>query len=162
MNVDQLMTRTIKTCSMNDTLEVAARIMWDNDCGAVPVVDLDGRAIAMVTDRDICMAGFTQGLQYWQIPVSVAASKTLFAVRPTDSLQKTEEVMRARQVRRVAVTDDSGKLLGIVSLNDLARHAAQRADDLALEDVARTLSAICLRPRPATASAKQSSRAHAA
>ncbi len=153
MNVDQLMTRNIKTCMPNDTLEVAARIMWENDCGVVPVVDAEGRCVAMITDRDICMAGFTQGLQYGQIPVSTAASKTLFSIRPNDSLQKAEELMRTRQVRRLAVLDDAGKPLGILSLNDLARHAGRRSDDLGTDEVAKTLSAICQRPRPATASA---------
>jgi CBS domain-containing protein len=163
MNADQLMTKNVKTCSMNDTLEVAARIMWENDCGVVPIVDQDGRAVGMITDRDICMAGFTQGLQYWQIPVSVAASKTLLAIRPTDSLQNAEEIMRARQVRRLAVTDDSGKLLGVLSLNDLARHAGRRADDLGLDEVTKTLSAICQRPRPSSAVAtKEPSTAQAA
>ena len=151
MNVDQLMSRNVKTCTPNDTLEIAARIMWENDCGVVPVVDSDGRAVGMITDRDVCMAGFTQGLQYWQIPVSTAVSKTLFSVQPDDSLHKAEEIMRARQVRRLAVTSTDGKLLGILSLNDLARHAGHRADDLGTEEVARTLSAIGQSPRPASA-----------
>lgn len=163
MNVDQLMTRNVKTCAMNDTLEVAARIMWENDCGVVPIVDQDGRAVGMITDRDICMAGFTQGQQYWQIPVSVAASKTLFAIRPTDSLRNAKDIMQARQVRRLAVTDDSGKVLGVLSLNDIARNAGRRADDLGLDEVAKTLSAISQRPRPASAVAtKASSSVHAA
>jgi signal-transduction protein with cAMP-binding, CBS, and nucleotidyltransferase domain len=103
----------------------------------------------MITDRDICMAGFTQGLQYWQIPVSIAASKTLYTVKPTDSLQNAEDIMRTRQVRRLAVTDANGKIVGILSLNDLARHAGHRTDDLATDEVARTLAAVCQRPRPA-------------
>ena len=145
------MNRNVKTCSPNDTLEVAARIMWENDCGVVPVVDGDGRAVGMITDRDICMAGFTKGLQYWQIPVSSAASKVLYAIKPTDPLQSAEDIMRTRQVRRLAVTDDSGKIVGILSLNDLARHAGCRADDLGTDEVARTLAAVCQRPRPAGA-----------
>lgn len=150
MNVDQLMSRNIKTCSPNETLEVAARIMWENDCGVLPVVDADGRCVGMVTDRDICMAGFTQGLQFWQIPVSVAASKTVFSVKPTDSLQTAEEMMRTRKVRRLAVMNDSGELVGVLSLNDLARHAGVRADDLAADEVARTLSAVCQPARRGT------------
>lgn len=79
--------------------------MWENDCGVVPVVDQGGRASGMVTDRDICIAGLTQGLQYWQIPVSTAASKNVYAVRPTDSLQTAEEMMRfsSRQPRTAVV-----------------------------------------------------------
>jgi CBS domain-containing protein len=58
-------------------------------------------------------------------------------------VQKAEETMRAKQVRRLAVTDDRGKLVGLLSLNDLALHAGQRADDLSTEEIARTLSAVC-------------------
>ncbi len=148
MNVDQLMSKNIHTCSANDTLEVAARIMWDNNCGVVPVVDQDGRAIGMVTDRDICMAGFTQGLQFWQIPVAIAASKTVFTVHPDDSLEKAEEIMRARQVRRLAVIDDADRVVGVLSLNDLALHVGRRPGDVGADELAMTLSAICRRPRP--------------
>ena len=114
-----------------------------NDCGVVPIVDQSGRAVGMITDRDVCMAGFTQGLQFSQIPVSSAASKSLYAIKPTESLQAAEEMMRMRKVRRLAVTDDGGRLVGILSLNDLARHAGHRADDLSTDEVARTLSALC-------------------
>ena len=151
MNVEQLMTKNVKTCTANDTLELAARLMWENDCGSVPVVDDDRRVVGMITDRDVCMAGYTQGLQYWQIPVAVAASKLVFAVRPTDSVQQAEELMRTQQVRRVAVTNERGQLVGVLSLGDLARHP----DDIPGEELARTLRGVSLSrpaapPRPAT------------
>ena len=155
MNVEQLMSKNVKACTPNDTLEAAARIMWEHDCGAVPVVDGEGRCVAMVTDRDICMAGYTQGMQYWQIPVSVAASKTLFSVRPDDSMVKAEEMMRVHQVRRLPVIDAAGKLVGLLSLTDLARHAGRRSDDVASEEVSRTLFAICQRHHPASVTSER-------
>ena len=145
MNVEQLMSRNVKTCTPNDTLELAARIMWENDCGIVPVVDEAGRVVAMLTDRDVCMAGYTQGLQYWQIPVAVAASKLVFSVRPTDSLQQAEELMRTQQVRSLAVTNERGQLVGVLSLGDLAR---RHPDDVSSDELARTLRGVSL-TRPA-------------
>jgi len=145
MNVEQLMSKNVKTCTPNDTLELAARLMWENDCGIVPVVDDAGRVVAMLTDRDVCMAGYTQGLQYWQIPVAVAASKLVFSVRPTDSLQQAEELMRTQQVRRLAVTNERGMLVGVLSLGDLAR---RHPDDVTSEELARTLRGVSL-SRPA-------------
>ncbi len=56
MNVGDLMTRDVKTCRSHDSLDRAARIMWDHDCGCVPVVDANGKAVGMITDRDVCMA----------------------------------------------------------------------------------------------------------
>ncbi len=150
MKVDMLMSRDVKTCAPTATLDDAARIMWENDCGCVPVVDEQGRATAMVTDRDICMAGLTQGRPYSQIPVSVAASKALYAVKSGDTAQSAEALMSSRQVRRLAVIDDSGRLVGLLSLNDLARRAGRRTGEVASDEVARTLSSICERPSRTT------------
>ena len=54
--VAQVMTRKVHTCRRGDTLHRAARLMWDHDCGAVPIVDERGHTVGMITDRDICMA----------------------------------------------------------------------------------------------------------
>jgi CBS domain-containing protein len=146
MNVENLMSRHVKTCSAHDTLDVAARIMWDSDLGIVPVIDDGGGVVAVVTDRDICMAGVTQGLPYRYIPVLVAASKTLVSVQPSDGIEKAEDLMRTCQVRRLPVVSDGGQIVGILSLNDLARRSGRRADDLPADEVAWTLMGICLRP----------------
>lgn len=61
MNVEQLMKRTAKTCGPQDALLIPARIMWVADIGSVPVVDDSGKALAMITDRDICMAALHTG-----------------------------------------------------------------------------------------------------
>ena len=60
MNVEQLMTTDLRTCSPEDTLDCAARIMWEKDCGVVPIVDGADRVVGMITDRDICIASYTQ------------------------------------------------------------------------------------------------------
>jgi CBS domain-containing protein len=61
VKVFELMTRDVKTCGCADMVEHAAHIMWTRDCGCVPVVDGDGHVVGMVTDRDVCMAAYTQG-----------------------------------------------------------------------------------------------------
>jgi CBS domain-containing protein len=63
-----------------DDLAAAAAVMWDHDCGCVPVVDSENRPIAMLTDRDVCMAAYTQGLPLRAMSVSSAASKGIFTV----------------------------------------------------------------------------------
>jgi Mg/Co/Ni transporter MgtE len=60
-NVRDLMTTAVRSCTTGDNLQRAAQIMWESDCGVVPVVDRDGRLVGMITDRDICMAAYTQG-----------------------------------------------------------------------------------------------------
>ena len=146
MNVEQLMSKNVKTCSAYDTLELAARIMWENDCGAVPIVDTDNRPIGMITDRDICMAAYTQGKPLWSMPVSSAASHGVIAVRDSDGLDAAEALMQKHQIRRVPVVDADGKAIGILSMNDLARHAHtghHRHNGLSADSIIRTFAAVC-------------------
>jgi CBS domain-containing protein len=100
--------------------------MWERDCGAVPVLDQEGSVVAMLTDRDLCMAAMTQGKALSEIRVSSAMSRSLWACRPDDDLSQAEALMRTRKVRRLPVVDAEGRLLGILSLSDLARASMAR------------------------------------
>lgn len=150
MNVEELMTRSVKTCGPEDSLESAARLMWENDCGCVPVTDEQGHPLAMLTDRDVCMAALTQGRTLGEIRVKSAMSGTLHAVEPRDSLAKAERTMQEFQVRRLPVVDGESRLQGLLSMNDIAREAArerpQRQRAVTSDDVAATLASVC-RPR---------------
>ena len=61
MKVRDLMSRPVQTCRSNESLNAAAQKMWDEDIGAVAVVDDKNRVVGVVTDRDLCMAAYTQG-----------------------------------------------------------------------------------------------------
>jgi CBS domain-containing protein len=152
MKIEQIMTRDVRTCRPDDSLNQAAQLMWESDCGALPVIDAEGRAIAMITDRDICMAAYTQGQPLWNMTVSSAASRDMVTAKASDSLDDAEALMQTHQVRRIPVVDDSGRPIGIVSMNDLARHAhvkvPSRADGLSADSIVRTLAGVC-RPSPA-------------
>jgi CBS domain-containing protein len=143
--VVQLMTPTPRTCTPTDSLQRAAQIMWETDCGCVPVVEADGRAVAMITDRDICMAAYTQGRSLKDISVSSAASPTLVAAHVGDRLDAAERLMQAHQVRRLAVVDSNGRLAGVLSLSDIVRHARYwlRAKGLGTNRILITFAAIC-------------------
>jgi CBS domain-containing protein len=121
MKVQDLMTTEVGACRAFDGADRGAQIMWERDCGSVPVLDQEGAVVAMLTDRDLCMAAMTQGRALSEIRVSSAMSKSLWSCRPDDDLSQAEAVMRARKVRRLPVVDAEGKLLGILSLSDLAR-----------------------------------------
>jgi CBS domain-containing protein len=143
------MTTAVKSCGPNDNLQRAAQIMWENDCGIVPVVDGDGRLVGVITDRDVCMAAYTQGQPLWQILVSNAMAKQVHGVRETDLVEAAEGLMRRVRVRRVPVLDGDGRLRGIVSMNDLARHAHRSAGHkthgVSGDSIMQTLAAICER-----------------
>ncbi len=149
MNVGELMTQDVKACCPEDTLETAARVMWENDCGCVPVVDANRRVVGMLTDRDICMAAYTKGGPLRALQVSSAMSAEVCTCTAEDTLETAEEMLRTRQVRRLPVVDADGRLAGIISLNDIAREAGrerrQRGKKKAVtsDTVAGTLAAIC-------------------
>ena len=149
MKVEDLMTTEVGSCRSFDTGDRSATIMWERDCGAVPVVDQEGRVVAMVTDRDLCMAALTQGRTLSEIHVSSAMSRRLWSCRPQDDVKEAEKVMRAYQVRRLPVIDAEGKLLGVLSISDLARVAVSPAKGarakkkpVGAADVGETLGAI--------------------
>jgi CBS domain-containing protein len=123
LRVSDVMTTRVHTCSMEDMLDRAARIMSEQECGAIPVVDARGHAIAMVTDRDICMTALACNRLLSHIPVMTAASRRMHAVRTVDTLDFAHELMCRHHVRRCPVVDPEGNLIGIVSIADLVRAA---------------------------------------
>lgn len=147
MNVGQLMTHVVKTCRPQDSLNTAAKLMWDSNCGSVGVVG-DGGVVGMLTDRDICMAAYTQGRPLAEMRASSAMSKQLFSCGPEDSLAKAEEIMRTNRVRRLPVIDADHHLVGILSLDDIAREAMRERKgkkhvEISAEEVCDTFATIC-------------------
>jgi CBS domain-containing protein len=146
MNIADIMTRTVYTCRRDDTLDAAARTMWEHDCGCLPVVDDDGRVVSVVTDRDLCMAAYFQGRSLAHMFVTSTATRPAVVAREDRSIEQVEALMRRHQVRRVPVVDANGVPVGIVSMNDLARlsHLGGRGDGaLDAQSVVDTLAAIC-------------------
>jgi CBS domain-containing protein len=152
LRIEEIMSKPAITCTQTETLNTAARLMWENDCGVVPVVDGAGKLVGMVTDRDVCMAAYTQGKPLSAIPVSTAMGRHVFWCRPDESVEAAERLMGERQVRRVPVADAGGRPIGLLSLNDLARAAASSKTDVAETGMVKTLAAIC-GPRPKRAPA---------
>jgi CBS domain-containing protein len=139
MRVEHVMSKRVWTCRPDEPLWSAAKLMWDHDIGAVPVMGADEKVIGVVTDRDLCMAAYFAGKPLAEIPVEHAMSRTVHSVEPAGTLEATAELMRSQQIRRIPVIAGE-KLVGLVSLGDIAR--ASRAGHVAPGDVAQTLAAI--------------------
>lgn len=148
MRIDDLMTKDPATCRASDPLSAAAQLMWDRDCGCVPVLADDGSdaVIGVITDRDICMSAHFRGRSPTEIAVAEAMSKSLRTIGPEQTPAEAEEAMRSAKVRRLPVIDAEQRLLGVVSLADLARVAAEqhgwRRAEVSHEEIARTLESI--------------------
>lgn len=121
--VGSVMTRGVASCTGSDTLHRAAQIMWDRDCGAVPVVDAEGRAVGVVTDRDLCMAAYTRGRPLSAVSVSSMLTGRLYTCFASTSLDEAMARMAAHRVRRLVVVEPGNqRLVGILALADVARH----------------------------------------
>ena len=125
MKVLELMTTNAITCSPDTNLAKAAGLMWDYDCGLLPVTDSDGKVIGLITDRDICIAVGTRQRLASDIPVGEVMSGRVHACAPQDTVQDVLRRMRAAKVRRLPVISDGGKLQGVVSISDVVLHAEE-------------------------------------
>jgi CBS domain-containing protein len=126
--VADVMTRNVASCTGGDTLHRAAQLMWDRDCGAIPVVDAEGRAAGLVTDRDLCMAAYTRSRPLGAISVASLLSGQLHTCAPHTTIEDAVERMRAQRIRRLVVVDGKDqRLLGMLSVADLARSLSARS-----------------------------------
>lgn len=150
MKIKELMAKTVWTCRADEPMSTAARLMWEHDVGAVPVLGADASLVGIVTDRDLCMAAYFTGEPLASAHVERAMSKVIFTVNPSQDLEAAEEIMRSKQIRRLPVIED-GKLVGMISLGDLAR-AARRRKGVTTDEVDATFAAI-VEPRFAAAAA---------
>ncbi len=153
MRNDELMSQPAVCCKEDDTLMAAAGKMWDNDCGSLPIVDAENRLCGMLTDRDICMAAYTRGSTLQDITIRDVMTRDVACCTADDTIENAEDLMRGRQIRRVPVVNADQQVVGVLSMNDIARQAASAPGDGVTEhDVVDTLAAIC-QPRSAGASA---------
>jgi predicted transcriptional regulator len=138
-NVRSLMTTRVQGCAPQDSLAHAAQTMWDTDCGALPVVE-GGKVVAMVTDRDICMATCFEGRPPTELRVADAMSKQLLSCGPDESLASVLSTLRTYRVRRLPVVGPGGELLGLVGQADVLRwlrkHSQREVERAVLEALA--------------------------
>jgi CBS domain-containing protein len=121
--VEKTMTSDVEACSATDSLSEAAAVMWRKDCGAVPVIDDERRVVGIVTDRDIAMAVSTRGQAASEITVGEVMSSPARTCTSADDIREALEVMAEGQIRRLPVIDGSGRLAGILSINDIILHS---------------------------------------
>ena len=117
MNIRDVMTPNPRTVSPDESIQNAARIMRDEDTGAIPLVE-NGRPVGVVTDRDIVVRAVADGGQLDR-PVRDIATTNIVSVTPDMSTREANELMREHQVRRLPVVEGE-RLVGMVSLGDLA------------------------------------------
>jgi CBS domain-containing protein len=127
MKASDLMVHPVATVRIGDSLAHAVALMRAHDCGAVVVID-DCAAVAMLTDRDVCLAALRSNRPLSEMRVEHAMSNHVHTCRPDDDVTAVAEKMALHRVRRVPVIDDGRRPIGIVSLDDVARLARDQRD----------------------------------
>ena len=151
MLVEEVMSRQTRTCRVDDTLATAARLMWDHDIGAIPVLGADGKLAGIITDRDICMAGCFESRPLAAMPVGAHMSHQVFTVEPAATLEAAEELMAEKQVRRLPVVGFEGDLVGMITMADVARAFGARRKEVNARGLADAMSRIVRSRQPEVA-----------
>lgn len=144
MKVEEVMTPKPVHCSQQATLSEVATLMWEADCGLVPVVDRAGHVLDVITDRDLCFAVARRS----QAPDSVRAhdlvrGRPVITCHAEDDLLTALGLMSAHRVRRLPVTALDDTLCGVLSLDDIVGVAGRRRSGVAPEQLLDALRTIC-------------------
>ena len=150
MKVKDVMTPDPKAIWLTESLTDAAKEMWENDCGALPIVKDGGKVVGMITDRDICMATAMKDRNPSAISVEEVMNRIVYAAEAEEDIEQALQTMREHKVRRLPVLNLEGELQGIVSMNDIVLKAKGNGKTPQIEygDVVRTYQAICEHPLP--------------
>ncbi len=148
MTVNDVMTRRVATCRPETNLAAASALMWENDCGILPVLAETGEVTGVLTDRDICIAAGTRDERPSELRASEVARTSPWTCKSTDDLRLALQIMRDAGVRRLPVVSPEGELEGIVSISDIALNVRRGlgtvgAPAVSDTDVVDTLQAIC-------------------
>jgi CBS domain-containing protein len=136
MLVNEIMKKPPTTCTGNDTVTQAARIMHDHRCGFVPVVDDRGSVIGVITDRDVCLAVGHKNRAMTRVSVQDVMSHPAFSCFEGENLKVTLGTMARRHVRRLPVIDKRGHLQGVLSIDDVIQAPSKRGSPSADEMLA--------------------------
>ena len=123
MLCDELMTREVISLRPGDRVDAAARRMRDENVGFAPVCGDDGRPLGAVTDRDIALRVCADDRRAGRTHVEEIMTRELLTCRAGDDVDRAEELMAARRKTRILVLDDEGRVVGVVSLSDVAAYA---------------------------------------
>jgi CBS domain-containing protein len=108
-------------CTPETTLDQVARLMVQNDCGEIPVVDASDRPIGVITDRDIVCRAVAEGKNPMGHTAESCMSQPVVTVRAEAPLEDVVSTMEEHQIRRVVVVDENGRSAGIIAQADVAR-----------------------------------------
>jgi CBS domain-containing protein len=146
MKVQDVMMGTPVYCSPETNLGSAIEILWERNCGILPIVDARRKVIGVVTDRDLCVALGTRNRLPGQITVGEVATGEVHSCRAHEDIHAALQTMARQRVRRLPIVSEDGVLEGILSMDNVVLHIESagwgRKPELSDEDVVSTLRQI--------------------
>jgi CBS domain-containing protein len=146
MKVEEVMTPMPQCCGFDTNLAEATELLWNKDCGVLPVVE-GGKLAGIITDRDICIALGTRRRLAEETPVRDVATREVQTCALQDDVHAAMAVMRRARVRRLPVVDQDGKVEGILALDDIVQAVDFNHGTISHEEVINTLKAINEHPK---------------
>ncbi len=143
MKVEAVMNPRVKSAGTDASVADVVLIMEKNDCGTVPILNKANKLVGIVTDRDICLGLGFRPLPAAGIPITDIMSKRVYACTPDEDVSVALQTMRQRKIRRLPVVNAEGKLVGILSMDDVVLRAEED-----FGETVKTLKAIYRRPVP--------------
>ena len=143
MKAKDLMTPNPKTCAPNHDLLCALRIMKEEDCGIVPIIEGNGdaRVVGVVTDRDIALFLGFKDAKPSEVRIREVMSTDVVSASPEDDLGDVTRKMEEAQVRRVLVVEN-GRLRGVISTADVARASSRSGKENLEKEVGRVMEKV--------------------
>jgi len=133
MRINEIMSRQVEVARPQDTIQSVARKMREIDAGVIPVCDGD-KVQGMVTDRDIVVRAVSEARSF-ETPVSEVMTADVEYCYEDDDIAQAADKMAELQVRRLVVLDHDQRLVGIVSLGDIAQQGKDKTTGQALEEI---------------------------
>jgi CBS domain-containing protein len=155
MKVKEVMMGTPYYCQADTNLASATELMWNGNCGFLPVQGPDGKIGGVITDRDICIALGTRNRLPGEIAVKEVMSGKLYSCLADDDIHVALQTMKEGHVRRLPVMDRQDSLVGVISMDDILLRAEPssrgREPELSSEEVVRSYRSINQRLIPQVA-----------
>jgi CBS domain-containing protein len=152
MKVKEVMMGTPYYCQAETNLGSATELMWNANCGFLPVETSDGKVIGVVTDRDICIALGTRSRLPGDVVVGEVMSGRLYSCTPDDEIHVALQTMKEGRVRRLPVVAKNASLVGVISMDDILLRTEPmsmgKEPELSSDEVVRTYRAITQRQVP--------------
>jgi len=146
MKTKEVMTGTPYYCQPETNLGSATELMWNANCGFLPVEAADGKVIGVITDRDICVALGTSGRSSGDVTAAEVMSGKLYSCAPDDDIHVALQTLREAKVRRLPVIAADGSLVGVISIDDIVFRAEPlslgKEPELSSDEVVRTFRTI--------------------